>query len=1382
ATRTLTGTPAGGDTGVLNLRINASDNAGAQASDDFTLTVSAGNHAPVVDQGVSAQSATENQPLSLTLPANAFADADGDPLSYSLTRADGSALPGWLSFDAATRTLTGTPGDADAGTLALRLAAADPSGASAAVVFQLVVAAVNDAPILEPALRLLETLQEGTTQPAGARVADLLSGLVSDADAGDDFGMALTAADDSHGVWQYSLDQGNTWSDVTPPVAGYALLLGADDATRLRFVPDAGFSGDADMQFRAWDHSAGSVGDYAEVTSTGGTSPFSAASASARVSVGAVDDAPDLLDTRLTFAATEQNFGNANSQGVILADMDRDGDLDAMVHVYQGMFQLWSNDGQAHFTRSDPGIDGYSARDFSLGDLDGDGDLDALVVNSASWPSIYLNNGQNSFTDTQQRFGFSNSRAVALGDVDGDGDLDAFVANSGANKVLLNDGHGVMSDSGQSLGNKLSRDVALGDVDGDGDLDAVVGNWTTGNELWLNNGSGTFTDSGQNLGRYGTLSVNLGDMDGDGDLDLYLGNYGSTIPNANKIWLNDGQGHFTNTLASLGEESTNDGQLADLDGDGDLDIYDANLGGDGVWLNDGNGHVRQADAPLDSSDSYAVASGDLNGDGLLDLWVARPGAADTVLLNTSAPGGTAQPFYYSEGDGVVSLLPRVLVNDGDTPLIDGVRVTVSASFLADANRLDITAMHGIAATWDAQAGTLTLSGSATLAQYQEMLRTLAFENTSANPIATTHTVTLTALADGAEGTPLTLDIHVIPVNDAPVVSEAPTPLVTFDPGPALGSADSHALVLGDFDGDGDQDLFVGSETGGSRIWLRQADGSLADSGQSLAAGVSTWHAAAGDLDGDGDLDLALANYGQANTLLFNNGSGQFSNGGTLGSNVDLSTALALGDVDGDGDLDALVSNDTQASMVWINAGNGSYTAGQTLATGAFSSVVMGDFNEDGHLDAFMGAWGAGNRVLLGDGTGQFTQTSQSLGIASFTSGAALADLNGDGHVDIYETNWFGGDKVWLGDGSGQFVSNNQLLGQSNSQGVALHDVDGDGDLDAYVGVAGADNQLWYNTGSGLFYDSTLSLGSGGQAVVVTDLDADGTGDPLFGSNSGVTSQINDTTYQTGLPRGYPEGAGERVVNENLLLTDSDDTLLEGARAKLYNYQSGEDRLDFTSTGSISGTWNATTGILTLTGQATMAEYQQALRTITYENTSQTPSTLQRTVGITVSDGDADSAEMYTYIFPQDNPATTAAANPWMPEDPALFSLEDAAAPEDPALFSLEDAAATEIAERSTTAAEVDLADVGRQALSEAELDLSSLLEGAATLLADNDAEAEILDLSESWVVGAASASDSAPSAMDSLSGFETPMDMGSLLALAGQDLVEQMLQPAPSVG
>ena len=106
-------------------------------------------------------------------------------------------------------------------------------------------------------------------------------------------------------------------------------------------------------------------------------------------------------------------------------------------------------------------------------------------------------------------------------------------------------------------------------MDSDGYLDAFVSN-SDANKVWINNGSGIFTDSGQALGNSYSHNADFGDLDGDGDLDAFVANFAG-IPD--KIWLNNGKGIFTDSGQSLGNSSSLDVDLGDFDGDGDLDAF-----------------------------------------------------------------------------------------------------------------------------------------------------------------------------------------------------------------------------------------------------------------------------------------------------------------------------------------------------------------------------------------------------------------------------------------------------------------------------------------------------------------------------------------------------------------------------------------------------------------------------------------------------------------------------------------------------------------------------------------------------------------------------------------------------------------------------------------
>ncbi|MCH2145646.1 MAG: FG-GAP-like repeat-containing protein [Phycisphaerales bacterium] len=254
---------------------------------------------------------------------------------------------------------------------------------------------------------------------------------------------------------------------------------------------------------------------------------------------------------------------------------------------------------------------------------------------------------------------------VAIGDVDADGDLDLVIARFRGNEVWLNDGVGNFSDTGQELGTYSSMSIALGDLDGDEDLDIWVANGPAPsdpdapNRVWLNDGNGTFTDSEQSLGNNESWSVVLGDVDGDLDLDAFVGN----LENPNRVWLNDGNGQFVDSGQELGDSDTYTVALGDINGDGDLDAWCANFyGDDGLWLNDGSGNYEQSMQAVGMTQNYGVALGDLDGDEDLDAVVCDAQGGDQIWMNNGFG------FFSDSGqrlDGGVKVTLGDLDGDGD---------------------------------------------------------------------------------------------------------------------------------------------------------------------------------------------------------------------------------------------------------------------------------------------------------------------------------------------------------------------------------------------------------------------------------------------------------------------------------------------------------------------------------------------------------------------------------------------------------------------------------------------------------------------------------------------------------------------------------------------
>jgi gliding motility-associated-like protein len=125
---------------------------------------------------------------------------------------------------------------------------------------------------------------------------------------------------------------------------------------------------------------------------------------------------------------------------------------------------------------------------------------------------------------------------------------------------------------------------------------------------------------------------------------------------------------------------------------------------------------------------------------------------------------------------------------------------------------------------------------------------------------------------------------------------------------------------------------------------------------------------------------------------------------------------------------------------------------------------------------------------------------------------------------------------------------------------------------------------------------------------------------------------------------YNEGDGQTALNANIALSDPNETAMENAMIIVSgNYQQGEDFLEFTNQLGISGSFSTLTGILSLIGTASVSNYQIALQSITYENTSEDPDISNRTVDFIINDGDLDSDpfQMQVLVTPiNDKPTIT----------------------------------------------------------------------------------------------------------------------------------------------
>jgi hypothetical protein len=231
-----------------------------------------------------------------------------------------------------------------------------------------------------------------------------------------------------------------------------------------------------------------------------------------------------------------------------------------------------------------------------------------------------------------------------------------------------------------------------------------------------------------------------------------------------------------------------------------------------------------------------------------------------------------------------------------------------------------------------------------------------------------------------------------------------------------------SVVVGDFNGDGKQDLAVANEdsnVGTASILLGDGTGNFS-APASFAAGSASDSLAVGDFNGDGRQDLAVSNFnGGSVSVLLGDGTGHFSapTNFLAGFNPN---SVVVGDFNGDGKQDLAVANGSLPGTVSIllGDGTGNFSAPTNFATGSyFSSLALGDFNGDGKQDLAVADFDSDNvSILLGDGAGNFSASTK-FTVGTMPYSLAVGDFNGDGRQDfaVANNNRQGGVSVLLRD-------------------------------------------------------------------------------------------------------------------------------------------------------------------------------------------------------------------------------------------------------------------------------------------------------------------------------------------------------------------------------
>ncbi|MEH2062558.1 MAG: cadherin-like domain-containing protein, partial [Nostoc sp.] len=720
------------------------------------------------------------------------------------------------------------------------------------------------------------------------------------------------------------------------------------------------------------------------------------------------------------------------------------------------------------------------------------------------------------------------------------------------------------------------------DVDGDS---PSIANLTASNGTVINNGNGTYTFN-PNANYNGLVTLNYNVTDGNGGSTTATGTFSlAAINDAPTLTetptsLSNGRKDKPYTISAI---SLLEG-FTDVDGD-TLSVSNLTASNGSLTDNANGTYTFNPNANYDGlvNLNYNVTDGNGGTTAATSTFsVTEVQVNEAPVLGAAASGSLA----YRENAAATKISSTGLqITDVDNPNVTSATISITGNYQ---NGEDILSVIGTLPTgitvgaFDTTTGTITLTGSATRANYTTALARIAYSNTSENPNIDARTVSFTVNDGTTNSNTVTRTINVTAVNDPPTLTGT-APTLSNGTEDTVYTISATSLLQGFTDVDGDT-LSIAN--------LSASNGSVADNGNGTYA------------------FNANANYNGLVTLKYNVIDG---NGGITAATSTFSLA-AINDAPTLTGKPAILSNGTEDTAYTISATKllQGFTdvEGNTLSVSNLSASNGSVADNDNGTYTFKPNANYNGEVSLNynvtDGEGGITAATRTFNLAAVNDAPTLT-----------------GTAVTLSNGTEDTAYT--ITATSLLEGFT--DVEGD---TLSVSKISATNGSVVDNGNGIY---TFKPNANYNGFVTLNYNViDGKGGTTATSVPFSLAAVNDAPVLGAAASGslaYIENAAAtKISSTGLGITDFDNTNITSAIISITgNYQNGEDILSVLGTLPTEitiGEFDTTTGTITLTGSASFANYTTALAQIVYSNTSDNPNINARTVSFTVNDGTTNS--------------------------------------------------------------------------------------------------------------------------------------------------------------